>query len=467
MESDQTTALQLLDKILSNEIEVLSQDEADFLIKHKEICSRKLLPILALEIAQIKENDSWSPSKLHGSLKLLAAFEEKKAFDWVIQLHDFPHALEDETGCFVLLFWTDILVATLSSEWKKLTETIENPEITDEIREACIDALLILIAQGRLKRNLVVEYFQTLYSKALVGEIYDPELLVFLVEASLALWPGESIEEIKELFGIGLVNEDFIRLEELIAAFDEGKEECLSHLESWTGHSHLLDFFIQEISTSEESEEEDSFEFEAEELELEEALHDEFESIENKATYLLPHLEVEKLSQKEQKKYQSLPKLLLENPGKVIKIATDMIQAHPQVPTLFHYYHTALIDLDAKFLAMDVVKELVNRFPSDLLGKIEYAHYFLRRREPEKVEEIFSSTWSLTSLYPEKDSFHELECLKFFHLMGFYLLQVGKEDEAQMQLQILDTINPNSAEYHSLKKKLAFHLQGDFFVEDL
>ena len=101
MKTDPIHALRLLDKILANNIEVLTQEEANFLLEHKEICSRKLLPILALEITQIKEKELWSPSKLYGSLKLLAAFKEKKAFDWVIQLHEFPEDLESEEVFFI------------------------------------------------------------------------------------------------------------------------------------------------------------------------------------------------------------------------------------------------------------------------------------------------------------------------------------------------------------------------------
>ena len=78
MQQDRTNALQLLDKILTNEVEALSKEEADFLIEHKEVCARKLLPILALEIALIKEGETWDPFKLHGSLKLLAALKKKK-----------------------------------------------------------------------------------------------------------------------------------------------------------------------------------------------------------------------------------------------------------------------------------------------------------------------------------------------------------------------------------------------------
>jgi hypothetical protein len=462
MQQDRASALQLLDKILTNEVEVLSKDEAEFLIRHKDVCSRKLLPILALEVALIKEGENWNPFKLHGSLKLLAAFEEKKAFDWVIQLHGFPETLNGEEGFFIPLFWADILVATLSNEWNTLLGTIDNPEISDDIREACIDALLILVSQGRLDRALVVDHFQSLYTKAIAGEVYDPELLVFLIEASLSLWPGESIEEIKELFGLGLINEDLIRLPEILVAFEEGKEECLAHLQSWTPHSHLLDFFIQEAGNSEEI----SFEFEVDETPFEEEA-DPLELQDKKIAYLLPSLEIDKLTVKEQKKYQSLPKLLVETPEKVIEIVSKMIDSHPNIPVLFHYYHSALILLDAKVLAMEVVKEWVRRFPDDLLGKIEYAHYFLRRGEPQHVDEIFSNTWSLMALYPERESFHELECLKFFHLVGLYLLQREEIEEAEEQLNILDTINPSSFEYHHLKRKLSFHLQGDFFVEDL
>ena len=206
MKTDSTHALQLIEKILTKEIEFLSKEEADFLLDHRDVCTRKLLPILALEITQIKADENWSFNTLSGCLKLLAGFEENRAFDWVIQLHDFPEVLEDENSCFILRYWADLLIATISSEWYKLKQFIEDSEVDSEIREACLEALVLLVVRERLDRSVVVEYFNSLYSKILSGELEDPELVMLLLESSLCIWPGDSMEEIRELFGFDLVD---------------------------------------------------------------------------------------------------------------------------------------------------------------------------------------------------------------------------------------------------------------------
>ena len=476
MKTDPIHALRLLDKILANNIEVLTQEEANFLLEHKEICSRKLLPILALEITQIKEKELWSPSKLYGSLKLLAAFKEKKAFDWVIQLHEFPEDLESEEVFFIPLFWANILTSTISSDWHKLKLSIEDPHINNAIREACIDTLISLVAQGNLDRTVVVEYFHHLYSETLEETFYDPELLPLLIEGSISLWPGESIEEIREIFGLDLVDDEFLSLSDVLFAFNQGKEECLSHLKDWAPTSSLFDFFTNE-------EDENMVDFALKDLhnlDFQESKSidddddddddDYYEDLDHyEEKFILPPLSspgIERLSAKEQKKYGSLPKFILEDPEKAIEIASDLIFKHPTIPSFFYYLHAAFWILSGKFQAMTILRTWIDRFPNDLLAKIEYAHYLLRREEPEKVQTLFSNTWSLVALYPERTSFHQVECSKFLHLLGSYFLQIEDIEKAKEQLQLLDSTSPNSFEYFHLQHLIDLRLQEDLFNED-
>ena len=111
-----------------------------------------------------------------------------------------------------------------------------------EIREACLEALVLLVVRERLDRSVVVEYFNSLYSKILSGELEDPELVMLLLESSLCIWPGDSMEEIRELFGFDLVDEDFVDLLDVLNAYDEGKEECLEDVNSWVTNSICTTF---------------------------------------------------------------------------------------------------------------------------------------------------------------------------------------------------------------------------------
>lgn len=466
MQTDSKNALQLIEKILAKEIEFLSKEEADLLLEHREVCTRKLLPLLAWEVTQIKEGDPWNTNTLHGCLKLLGGFEENRAFDWILQLHEFPDALEEGTSCFVLRYWADLLVATVSSEWYKLKPFIEDPETPPQIREACLETLILLVAREKLDRSLVIEYFNGLYSQFVLGELEDPELVMLLLEASLCIWPGDSIEEIREVFGFNLVDEEFIDLFDVLEALDDGKDECLADVNGWVTHCTLYDFFQKDEDLDEEFEG-DSSEFDLEEFEDLDEESEYFEEMEDSGQMLFPVFEIDCLSAKEQKKYKMLPKLLVEDSEQALETAAELFADHPDSPTLLYSFYHILTILDERVLAMKVLKKWIERFPEDLLCKIEQAHYLLRRGEPDRARDLFANTWSLSELYPERSSFHEVECRKFFHLKGCYFLQIEEIQLAQEQAQILDATSPRSFECYDLQKKICLRLREDSFFENL
>ncbi len=433
MKTDSASALQLLDKLLAKEVKFLLEKEAKLLLAHQEICVRKLLPILAFEITQIKEGEGFNVARLCASIKLLAAFKEERAFDWIVQLHEFSEVFEDEDLCFVLFFWSDILVSTFSSDWDKLKESIEDPEVDIEIKEACIDALLNLVGKGRLDRAVVVKFFQSLLTQALKGELQDPDVLESVVEASLYLWPGELMEEIREVFGLGLMQGSMTQLSEFLAALEEGKEKSLTHLKNnWKAREGLLEFYEEEASSDEELEEELDEE-KLEELMREYDLEDGMEPFEEEEDEIFPSIpspEIENLPQKEQKKYRSLPKLFVDDPKRALETVSEMIHHYPHIPALFYYQYKGVIALHANILSRGVLDEWLKRFPNDLFAKIECARYLIRRGELDKVGEVFSNTWSLSALYPERTSFHAIERLEFFRLAGFYFSQMEKREKA-------------------------------------
>ena len=478
METGPEKALQLVDQILSEQLESLSEQDLTLLMDYKEVCTRKILPILALEITQIKERDPWDPKKLQGSLKLAAFFEEERAFDWVIQLHEFIYALEDKLELFfVPLYWADILAGISASSIPKLKIHIENETLDENIREACVDALLILLARNKINRSEVLDYFKALYKNLVSGTLTDPVLASILVEASLCIWPGECLEEIKELYGLGIVDDEYTSLSEILEAFEESDAFSLESLQEWVLGSHVLHPLVKGSFQQEEdldfSQEEDLFhdfsdDSELDDLDFEEEDFEDLPTLEEEIAIspLIPCPEIQHLPQKEQKKYASLPRLLIENPEEVINITSEMLLKQGPIPALFNYLHSALSSLNAKVQAMETLKQWISLFPTDLFAKIEYGHYFLQRGEPEKVEDLFSNTWTLFALYPQRTSFAEIEYLKFFHLLGCYYVQIEDFEKAEGTLQVLDAMNPNSFEYYHLQRKIERAVSKDSFVDD-
>lgn len=460
MKTGPEQALFLIDQILKEEIESLLPKDLETLTEYKEVCVRKILPILALEVTQIKEGDPWDPKKLQGSLKLASFFEEDRAFDWMIQLHEFTNELEQQLDpLFISLYWADILAGVGFSSIAKIKTHLENIELDEQIREACADALLVLVAKNIIHRSDLVEYFKSLYGALLSGTLIDPILASILVEASLCIWPGESIEEIKELYGIGLANDEFTSLSDVLEAIENTDAFCLETFREWTLCTHILYPLVRK-KNSEEEDDDDEFmnyfdssdstiDFDTEEFE-------EFSTLVNELRLppLLSCPEIQKLPQKEQKRYASIPNLLLENPEEVINITSDILLKYAPISTLFNYLYQALVMLDEKVRAMNTLKQWIKLFPDDFFAKVEYAHYFLRRGEPDKVKDLLSNRWTLSSLYPEKSSFEDLEHLKFFHLLGCYYITIGDVEKAEGYLQLIDAMNPNSFEYYHLHEQL-------------
>ena len=483
MEIGPMRALKLIDEILTEEIDTLSEEDLALLLEHKEVCIRKILPILAFEITQIKAGEEWNSEKLHWSLRLAAFFEETRAFDWIIQLHKFPDLLDygDEI-LFIALHWADILAATGAQEWERLKEEIEDEECDDDIKEACLKALVVLVAQGKLDRSVVIEYFHSLYLKILAGDLHDPALVLSLIEVSIDLWPGESLEEIKEMFGLGFMDEDFWELSEVLEIYAAGKEAALEHLANWAFDTHILfplvddEDFLDEDFSLDPSDDEEDFDEDDEDSDDEDEDEDfneedsdeyneDFEDEDIDEDDLLPCPEIETLSAKEQKTYRSLDRLCEESPVDVVEFTSETIRKHPHIPALYHYLYKALINLGLNVEAMMILRDLIRLFPNDFLGKISYAMYLLRRGDTEKVAALFSNTWDLSILYPGR-LFHPVEYRQFALLMGCYYLKMGDLESAKESAVFLATLDPFSSECCLLMDKVENEEYGRAFDEE-
>src|SRR3990167_11446182 len=80
----------------------------------------------------------------------------------------------------------------------------------------------------------------------------------------------------------------------------------------------------------------------------------------------------------------------------------DFLKRHPTIPealSLMCYNH---IQRRKVKRADETIVFNYKHNPDNLLARINYADYCLRRKWPERIEEIFESTFDLAMLYPEK-----------------------------------------------------------------
>ncbi|NEX20161.1 DUF1186 domain-containing protein [Thiorhodococcus mannitoliphagus] len=157
---------------------------------------------------------------------LLAQFRERAAYPMLVKLLSAPGDLcFDVIGDTVTEDLDRILAAVCGDDLDPIKETIENPEVNEYVRSACIRALVRLVAQGDLEREHVVAYFRSLFNGKLEREAYF--LRGALISDCCDLYPEELLPEIERAFADDLVDTLFITMESVERAMSEGKERAI------------------------------------------------------------------------------------------------------------------------------------------------------------------------------------------------------------------------------------------------
>ena len=169
---------------------------------------------------------------------------------------------------------------------------------------------------------------------------------------------------------------------------------------------------------------------------------------------VIPDSDIDALSSREKKRYFSLYEYSRTRPEKALEIVEGLLEKYPEVPSFLNCLYDIYRVLDRRQDAIEVLKEIVDRFPDYLLGKIEFASYLLRRGEPERVAELFAHAFTLSRLCPDRKFFYVVEWFRFMHVIGCYFVQVGMIDQAKQYLGVLQQHAKHSEEYEDLKTKI-------------
>ena len=103
------------------------------------------------------------------------------------------------------------------------------------------------------------------------------------------------------------------------------------------------------------------------------------------------------------------------------------VQRWPGNPIFQNYLYNAYILLQEGAKAEGVLLRITERFPDYLFGKIAYAQKLLQNGSADKIPALFGGHFDLSSLYPERDSFHISEFITFTAILCFYYLEIGDE----------------------------------------
>lgn len=480
--------LQLVDKILAGEVEQLNEQDRFQLFENRKEIIPRLLRLFSEKIPCLQQKGKCQDyTSIFWGLKLAAFLKTSEAFEWIQRLcHVSTEHLDQYLG---FEFITDelayLLASTVQERWTTLQLEIEDLSLDKFIRHACLDALVFSVAMGWAKRADIVNYFKSLFQRILNGEFDEKDFPTDLICSCTDLWPGECLEEIRELFGLDLISESLIDLTSVLDNFAKGEEACVEQIKRQIQKHSFLEEFKEEPRSLEKvpSQKWDQF-FHFIETRMEEvqATNDPqrndpcscgsgkkykkcclnrlyinpspgIRTEESAITYDASDM-MKAFTETEKELILDLYDLLQEDPAQVVEQAPSHLSQYPNIPTLYNYLYSAYRRLHQPQAAMKILQETLRLFPDYLFSRVEYALYFLRRGEPEKAYAALGNANTLSQLYPDRTVFHVSEWKAFSFAMSLYYVQKDDIQQAKVYRQILQKIDPDCDKIEVLDRKI-------------
>jgi hypothetical protein len=204
----------------------------------------EIIPELLRVLAEAQHNidhliDSDAIAHIY-AMYLLAQFREPRAYPLIVEFFSIPGDIAlDTTGDVATEDLGRILASVSCGDIRLMTALTENEHANEYVRVAALRGLLTLVACGEQSRDDIVAYYQQLFQ----GKIARDVSFVWngLVSASNALYPEELYDDIKRAYDDDLIETFFIRLEDIDATLQRGKERVLDELRQNARYSLITD----------------------------------------------------------------------------------------------------------------------------------------------------------------------------------------------------------------------------------
>ena len=106
----------------------------------------------------------------------------------------------------------------------------------------------------------------------------------------------------------------------------------------------------------------------------------------------------------------------------------------------------------------------VAEHPDYLFGKLNLAAEYFFKEEYDRMPEVLGESMELKQLYPQRDTFHISEVVGFFKISILYFSAIGDLEQAEIRLDILKEIAPDSEELETARQHYDLVLLKDNFI---
>lgn len=187
------------------------------------------------------------------ALFLLAQFQETQAYPLIIEFFSKSGDIAlDVSGDIVTEDLGRILATVSDGNIDPLKQLIENSQVNEYVRSAALNSLMVLVAQGIIPRESVIDYFEELFKTRLEKEPNsetEPDYFwTALVTNSARLYPLELKPQIDQAFESDLVDQFFINHQDIENYLELGLDDTLNELRS-NRHYSLIEDTIAELES--------------------------------------------------------------------------------------------------------------------------------------------------------------------------------------------------------------------------
>ena len=163
------------------------------------------------------------------AVTLLAHFREPAAHLPIIRAFSLPPETLD-------LIWGDMITETLPAllcrtacgNYDAIKGLVLDRDAEEFVRTAAMESLLLAVASGDLNRDEVIAFYGTLFDESLARP--DENFWPGLVDKLLDLYPGELIEQIREVYAKGRIKECDTGTAEIDKILADGLDATLAKL---------------------------------------------------------------------------------------------------------------------------------------------------------------------------------------------------------------------------------------------
>lgn len=226
-------------------------------IEEREAITPLLLDVLSNCKNNLEELSNKPDYILHiCAFYLLAQFRESQAYPVIIDFFSIPgdmpvHATEDLVGGGL----AKILASVCHGNIEPIKQLIENQEFNQWVRASALDCLIILVVQGIIYRDEIIEYYKELFSNLFANKYNafqvkeKPDYIwTHLVMNSSMLAPVELQQYIERTFDEDLIQPLYFERQEFEELLEIGSSATLNTLRNEISYS-LVEDAISEIKS--------------------------------------------------------------------------------------------------------------------------------------------------------------------------------------------------------------------------